>query len=120
MSEEYFKVNIKIIDNYGKHFPSPAIQTYIGLLRHADGRGVVINQKTQKQWADAIGVGKTTFCMSLRILQEEDLVAVINAKNPSDCNAYIVKDPGEAKPKRKYTLDKMEKERRADNQKGEK
>jgi hypothetical protein len=96
LSEEYFKVNTKIIDNYGKHLPSSTIQTYIGLLRHADGRGVVIDQKTQKQWADAIGVGKTTLARSIHILQEEGLLKIIKPRNPTDCCGYIVIDPGEA------------------------
>ena len=106
---EYFKVNTKIIDNYGSTLPAPVIQTYIGLLRHADNRGIVAEEKTQSQWSDAIGVGRTTFIRSVSILKEEGLIQVIKPKNPKHCCGYIVKDPDEAKPfrskKRKLFID---------------
>ena len=109
MSEEYFKVNTKIIDNYGSILPAPVIQTYIGLLRHADNRGIVSDEKTQAQWSDAIGVGRTTFIRSVSILKDEGLIQVVKPKNPVNCNGYIIKDPGEAKPfrskKRKLFID---------------
>jgi hypothetical protein len=96
MSEEYFKVNTKIIDNFGNKFPAPTLMVYIGLLRFADSRGIISENRTQKQWADAIGVGKTTLARSIHILQEEGLLKIIKPRNPTDCCGYIVIDPGEA------------------------
>jgi len=104
---EYIKVNTKIIDVYGSFLPSPVIQVYIGLLRYADSRGLADENITQYQWAEKIGVGRTTFQGALIILKELSLIEVIRPKNPSDCCAYIIRDPDTAKTPRKYTLDEI-------------
>lgn len=106
---EYFKVNTKIIDCFGSKLPAPVIQAYIGLIRFADNRGFVSEERTQKQWADAIGIGRTTFQRAAKILKEEGLLEIVPPRNPKNCKNYIVKDPDEAKQtsakKRKVFVD---------------
>lgn len=104
MSEEYFKINTKIIDNFGEKLPAPTIQTYVGLSRFADKRGLVTDEKTQEQWSEAIGIGRTTFQRSTKILKEEGLLEIITPRNPTHCKCYIIKDPGESKPSNKRRI----------------
>ena len=109
---EYIKVNTKIIDVYGPLLPSPVLQVYLGLLIHADSKGIITDRRTQAEWAKIVGVGGTTFKRSILMLQEYNLVDIIHPKNPNKCCAYVVIDPDKTKPPKKYTIKRMKEEMR--------